>query len=426
MASRLRVLMSAYSCEPGKGSAPEVGWQWALQMARFHDVTVLTRANNRPSIEPVVEELREKQPVPSFVYHDCRHPFLVPKRRFKAVKLYYMLWQQSAHAVIRRLHLAQRFELMHHSTFAAFRYPIAITGHGVPSVGGPVGGAESVPAAFLPWDHPPSLVPEVLRNLSNAWQRRFPVSLRRRARLSTVVLASPPEMQQVFARLGIRAGIMPTIGLNLAELPFHPRAIGDGPLRILFVGNLISLKGIDLALEALARSGVKATFTLIGSGNYLDTARRLAGRLGLAERVLFRGRMPRVEVLKTYRDYDVFLFPSLHDTGGYALIEAMSNELPAICLDCGGPAVAVREGCGVKVPLGTRQTVIKGLADAIRFYDQDRSRLLAHGRAARQSVLRHYDWQRKASEMDAVYRAATARRPSENSPMPAGLPGSAD
>ena len=51
MPKKLKVLISAYACEPNKGSEPEVGWQWALQMARYHDVTVLTRSNNRAGIE---------------------------------------------------------------------------------------------------------------------------------------------------------------------------------------------------------------------------------------------------------------------------------------------------------------------------------------------------------------------------------------
>ncbi len=51
MPKKLKVLISAYACEPNKGSEPEVGWQWALQMAKYHEVTVLTRTNNRAGIE---------------------------------------------------------------------------------------------------------------------------------------------------------------------------------------------------------------------------------------------------------------------------------------------------------------------------------------------------------------------------------------
>src|SRR5882762_7358255 len=100
MSKRLKVLISAYACEPGKGSEPEVGWQWALQMARFHDVVVLTRENNRGNIERELERLKGKQPLPSFVYHDRSHALLDLKRKSHSVKWYYMLWQRSAHELV--------------------------------------------------------------------------------------------------------------------------------------------------------------------------------------------------------------------------------------------------------------------------------------------------------------------------------------
>src|SRR6185436_1448985 len=103
MPKRLKVLMSAYACEPGKGSEPEVGWQWALQMARFHDVTVLTRANNRPAIETALRELEGKQPLPRFVYHDRSDALLEVKRLLGSVQLYYLLWQKSPRDVVKAL-----------------------------------------------------------------------------------------------------------------------------------------------------------------------------------------------------------------------------------------------------------------------------------------------------------------------------------
>ena len=60
MVKRLKVLMSAYACEPGKGSEPGVGWTVAREMARHHDIWVITRANNRPVIE--AELARNPQP----------------------------------------------------------------------------------------------------------------------------------------------------------------------------------------------------------------------------------------------------------------------------------------------------------------------------------------------------------------------------
>src|SRR4030042_6826220 len=65
---RLKILVSAYACEPDKGSEPGVGWNWVKQIARFHEVWVITRANNRASIE---RELN-KTPINNlrFVYYD--------------------------------------------------------------------------------------------------------------------------------------------------------------------------------------------------------------------------------------------------------------------------------------------------------------------------------------------------------------------
>jgi glycosyltransferase involved in cell wall biosynthesis len=400
--------MSAYACEPGKGSEPEVGWQWALQMARYHDVTVLTRANNQPAIEFALAALRGRQPLPVFVYHDRSPVMLDLKRRTKSVKLYYLLWQRSARDVVAQLHAAHRFDLMHHVTFAGFRYPVAIWGHGAPCVWGPIGGIESIPLRLLPWHHLRSLTYEALRNANNLLQAAPFHVLPKRARATTLILVSTREMQRTFAKLGFDSEVMPTIGLNPAEMPFQPHRPGEGPLRLLFVGNILTLKGVDLALEALQQSQTNAVLTLVGAGTYLAAAQRLAGRLGLREQVKFEGRLPRPEVLKAYPDYDVFVFPSLHDTGGYAIIEAMFNELPVICLDYGGPAVVVRDGCGIKVPLGPRAKVIAGLAAAIRSYDRNRAAIQEHGHAAREVILREYDWDKKGAQMNERYQKAVA------------------
>jgi hypothetical protein len=47
----MKVLVSAYACEPGKGSEPAVGWNWIVQIARFHEVWAITRSSNRRAIE---------------------------------------------------------------------------------------------------------------------------------------------------------------------------------------------------------------------------------------------------------------------------------------------------------------------------------------------------------------------------------------
>jgi len=409
--------MSAFACEPYKGSEPEVGWQWAVQMARFHDLTVITQSKNRPSIERAAAELSHRQPVPRFVYFD-RNPFPQSLRQLGAgLRLYYILWHKAARHLVSDLHHAEPFDLMHHVTFAGFRYSTAIWGHGIPTIWGPIGGIESSPLRLLPWSHLPALVAEMGRNLHNAIQRsRFNI-LPKRLEATTVTLASTLDMQQLFERLGFKVPLMATIGLRTADLPFQERGLAQGPLKLLFVGKIIALKGLHLAIDALAASGTDATLAVIGEGPLQGAMERRAKRLGLGQRLSFRGRQPREEVLKAYSQFEVLVFPSLHDTGGYAVIEAMCQGVPLICLDRGGPAIAVRDGGGIKVPIGSRRTVVARLAAAIQAYDRDRQLLLEHGRKARQTILRDYDWDKKGEQLARIYDEAVAH----GQPLASGL-----
>jgi len=58
--------------------------------------------------------------------------------------------------------------------------------------------------------------------------------------------------------------------------------------------------------------------------------------------------------MQLYPEFDLLLFPSLHDSGGMAVLEAMSFGLPVLCLDLGGPGISVDNTCGRVVPTEDR------------------------------------------------------------------------
>jgi glycosyltransferase involved in cell wall biosynthesis len=189
---------------------------------------------------------------------------------------------------------------------------------------------------------------------------------------------------------------MASVGMAPDRFPERTLPLTQGPLKLLYVGNVIALKGLDLALEALAASQTDAHLTLIGDGDFMEPARGMAQQLGLSSRVQFKGRLPQPATLAAYPDFDVFVFPSLHDTGGYAVLEAMANSLPVICLAVGGPAVMVNASAGFAIPLRARDIVVKELAEAIRAYDRNRSLLRDHAYGARQRVLQDFSWEQRA------------------------------
>jgi len=86
----MRVLLSAYACEPNKGSEPEVGWQRALHMLSIADeVWVLTRSNNRSVIE--ADPLSHSAGL-HFIYYDLSKWALRLKRKFWFLPIYFVLW----------------------------------------------------------------------------------------------------------------------------------------------------------------------------------------------------------------------------------------------------------------------------------------------------------------------------------------------
>jgi hypothetical protein len=112
----VRVLVSAYACEPAKGSEPGAGWNWALAAARRHEVWVMTRANNRPAIEEAMA--RDPRSNLHFEYIDLPPWARWWKRGHRGARLYYVLWQLLAAAHARRLQRELDLEVVHHLTFA--------------------------------------------------------------------------------------------------------------------------------------------------------------------------------------------------------------------------------------------------------------------------------------------------------------------
>src|SRR5579863_8818497 len=140
---RVKLLVSAYACEPGKGSEPGVGWNWVQALVRrgYH-VQVITRSNNREAIENDSTWRREEL---AFHYYDLPGWMRRWKRWPGGIYLYYLLWQIGALRVARRLHAAERFDRVHHVTFASYRQPSFMGRLGIPFIFGPVGGGETTP-----------------------------------------------------------------------------------------------------------------------------------------------------------------------------------------------------------------------------------------------------------------------------------------
>lgn len=119
----MKILLSAYACEPDKGSEPGLGWSWALELASLgNEVWVVTRANNRKALESVKLEEHVSRKL-RFVYVDLPYNLRRLKRLRGGIYPYYLLWQWKALEAAREIHETEKFEVVQHVTFVSARQP---------------------------------------------------------------------------------------------------------------------------------------------------------------------------------------------------------------------------------------------------------------------------------------------------------------
>lgn len=158
---------------------------------------------------------------------------------------------------------------------------------------------------------------------------------------------------------------LPNFAADLsAERPAKTHDTQD-PFSLLAVCRIKPLKGLHVALDALAQLDDRFRLTIAGDGDagYINALRSQAQRLGLADRVTFLGRVPHGEVGSLYARAGMFVMPSLTEAFGITLIEAMTYGVPIVASKVGGIPDVVEQGQSAHlVPSGDPTA----LADAIR------------------------------------------------------------
>lgn len=380
----MKILLSAFACAPNVGSETGGGWRWAMELAKHHEVFVLTDISRQPFIDPVLGQSVN----PRIVYF---RPHLLRKvpLNSRTAQILYSLWQYSLLPFARRLHREHRFDLVIHLTYGVFRHPSFLGFLGIPFVFGPVGGGEDAPWRLkrsFPFKDKLAELARSLLNLSAKFNPFLWLALSRAnlilVRTAETARALPPpyEHQAVeHQEIGTPA--------RRRQSPLISRLPG-APLKVLFAGRLLSLKGIHLALRAVARAraaGVNIQFTVIGSGPKEAWLKQLAVSLSLDTSVLqWIERIPQNQLFDIYEDAHCLLFPSLHDSGGNVVLESLAFGLPVICLDLGGPKTLVDEHCAVIVSTEGRSEdeVVDALAASLSNLAANDSQRFAMSRAA--------------------------------------------
>lgn len=406
----MKVLLSAFACEPNVGSEYAVGWNWAMSLQRAgHDVVVITRSQSRAAIERALAGVKE---APRFAYFDVAEAFRWQKRG--PLHLHAILWQWLAAEFACSLHRRERFDRVHHVTYAGVRAPSFMGKLGIPFIFGPVGGGERAPWPLRLGYGPMCIAIEAVRDAANLLVRWSPFMKSTFHQASHIYVTSPETLAIIPRRYRCKTRIELAIGIDgpgiegagieglceSGKAPLLPA--GRAGLRVLYAGRFVGYKGMHIGLRGFARLAHKdpaARLTMVGEGPSKNRWLRLVRSLGIERKVDWVDWQSGGSMHEVYARHDVLLFPSLHDSGGMVVLEAMRQGLPVVCLKLGGPSALVNEACGRVVdPEGKSVAdIATELGDALLLLNEDTIlRELSKGARAR---CEEFSWGRKVARL---------------------------
>jgi glycosyltransferase involved in cell wall biosynthesis len=401
------MLISAYACEPGKGSEQGVGWNWVIQLAALGELTVITRANNRKAIESELPaHLRDRI---QFEFYDLP-PWLARfKRKEKGLYLYYLLWQWGAYIRARELVRQTRFSYAIHLTFGSVWMPTFLHRLRIPFIWGPVGGGEAVPlqlirtlpfrSRFVQWLRYALIATTSINPLVTRPARAARAVLVRTGDTACVIPARYAKRTKVVLETAVSEDLLARV-ISTTAIP------SDGSMRIVYTGRLIDLKNVSMAITAVAKAkaaGVQLQFVVVGDGPSRVYLEQQAAALGLTGQVSFRGSVNHSEVLAELRQSDVYVFPSLKEGGVWSLMEAMSAGLAIVCLKTSGMAIITDDSSAVRVEPTSAEAVIDGFAQALVRFARAPEFRRAMGENARKRIEQHFRWEHKARFMEELF-----------------------
>lgn len=396
----MNILLSSYSVNPYHGSEDGIGWNWTLQAAKHFNQTedkiyLVTKKVNEADTRRGIAEARLSNV--ELIISDTPDWLNWYREHNSAFHhLYYILWQAYAYRWAKNSGID--FDIIHHATMVDFRIPGKMWKFkNAYTIFGPVGGGQSTPKALKCYEK--SRLIEKFRELVNRFCTVLP-SYQRAVNGFDKVFAINQETQAYLAKA------MDRRCERLTELALAEEFKGLGILekqsretvKLLYLGRLIEKKGLMLLLDVINALPKDLNFTLdiYGDGPLQDRAAAFIKEHALADRVTLCGAVAHTEVSAVYRNADIFIMPSLRETSGNVLVEAMAHKLPIVALDMSVGSDFKQYNCGAFVKVNqSKEAIISEFANKLQHLIANPSERIALGENGYRFVNTELSWDKK-------------------------------
>ena len=345
----MNFLISAYSVNPYKGSEDSIGWNWVLQYEKNYKkgdrIILLTKKFNEKDTRRGLKEFNIQHV--ELVIVDVPDALNWFREKHSAFHhMYYILWQHWAWLWVK--HSGIRFDVIHHVTMNDYRIPSELyKAKGAKVIWGPMGGAQVTPRPLKVYEKN-QLVASFREfvNKSCSWNPFYKKALRSYYKIYCI---NNETQKQISRIVGKDVPLMPELALRDEYKNLPIRKGKNDILKIVFVGRLIGKKGIAFLVDALSLMPTDMDWELLifGDGDDRALIEKQIADSGIGKNVKLMGNRPLNQIAEAYQQADVFVLPSLRETSGNVLLEAMAYAVPIVAFDTSFCRLLKEVDCGV-------------------------------------------------------------------------------
>ncbi len=335
----MNILYIAYSCMPNKGSEEKIGWSIPLEASKHHNVFVVTKEEHRKTIE----QYKKDKGIDNikFFYVDINNVY---KKIFKGVMYSVRLniWHKNAYPTVRDICKKENIDVIHQITPIEFR---SIGKYGdienTKFVCGPLGGGEFLPNSLKVYAKGNMFVEYARAILNSFYRLRYKIN--GKLRKCDYIMFANKETQQYLNDLCtiVDTKLFFDNGISETEIKDQEKKQNE-KFTMLVAGRLAYRKGHSFLLDVLKELPKDLDYEcrIIGEGPMEKKIKKKVCEYGLSDKVVFTGRIPFEQMTQEYENASVFVMPSIRETTGAVLLEAMSNGVPLVTIDkFGGPVL---------------------------------------------------------------------------------------
>lgn len=368
---KCKIMVSAYACEPDKGSEPGVGWNWVLQMSKYYELWVLTRMSNKRNIEEYVENNKMYKNI-HFIYYDLPNWARFWKKGMRGVRIYYFLWQLLANRIIKKVMVENNIHIFHHLTYGNSLWNVSSYGQKQFFIYGPTGGVDTIPYDFSRRFS--------FRNRLIELVRRTVVTLLpinrgfiNRCKNANIILCKTNYMiNAIPSKYRNKAVHFTDVAVDFVPHELNTTKRINEVIEFIIVGKFDAWRGFDIAIESVAtlqNQHKNLHLTIIGDGSDRVRLEKLVKKLNVEKKVSFVGTVKYDEYHRLMKQCDVVLNPALKEGAVTVAFDAMSYGKPIICINTEGYTKYFADVAPIVNRTSYRQTVEQFSLEMEKMFD---------------------------------------------------------